>query len=162
MTEKHLCTATAINDLCNSKVRHEYVHTFEFGHFAVSQYNKVQHDSVCQTESAIRVNADHLIIIWQNSDNCTLSILMNCGEVNYAAISLKPIKYSFLLQEPSPMELTLLVPAVMSNNRPGQKALRKDKIGITAPASFSISCHSISGVYILHTYIKDNTARGWS
>lgn len=120
MTEKHLCTATA-NDLCDSKDRHEYVDTFEFGHFAVSQYDKVQHDSACQTESAIRVNADHLVVLRQNSDNCTRSILTNCGEVNYAAISLKPIKCSFLLQEPSPMEVTLLVLVLMSNNRSGRE-----------------------------------------
>lgn len=147
------------NKLCNSKDRHEYVDTFEFGHFAVSQYDKEQYDSVCQTESAIRVNADHLVITQQNSDNCTRSMFMNCGEVNYAAISLKPIKCSFFLQELSPMEVTLLVLALTSNNRAGQKVLRKDKTGNTAPVSCSISCHSINGVYTLHTYIKDTTAR---
>lgn len=54
-----------------SKDRHEYVDTFEIRYFAVSQYDKVRHDSVCQTESAIRVNVDHLVIIRQNSDNYT-------------------------------------------------------------------------------------------
>lgn len=87
---------------------------------------------------------------------------MNGGEVNYAAISLKPIKCSFFLQELSPKVLTLLVPALMSNNRPGQKTLRKYKTGNTAPVSCSISCHSINGVYLLHniTSIRVETGLG--